>query len=73
MKVIVNAKVKADEKLKAYVKLKADEKLKAYVKLKADVNLNVNGRLVIVSTYYFVIIDINYQCIYKKSIEWRLM
>uniref|UniRef100_UPI003FF01A52 hypothetical protein n=1 Tax=Lachnospira sp. TaxID=2049031 RepID=UPI003FF01A52 len=61
MKVIVNAKVKADEKLKAYVKLKA------------DVNLNVNGRLVIVSTCYFVIIDINYQCIYKKSIEWRLM
>lgn len=41
MKVIVNAKVKAD------------------VKLKADAKLNINGRSVIVSTCYFVIIDIN--------------
>lgn len=55
------------------MKVIVNAKVKAYVKLKADVNLNVNGRLVIVSTCYFVIIDINYQCIYKKSIEWRLM
>jgi hypothetical protein len=60
VKVIVNAKVKAD------VKLKED------VKLKADVKLIANGRLVIVSTCYFVIIDINYPWIYKKCIEGRM-
>lgn len=54
MKVIVNAKVKAD------------------VKLKEDVKLIANGRLVIVSTCYFVIIDINYPWIYKKCIEGRM-
>ena len=54
MKVIVNAKVKAD------------------VKLKADAKLNIIGRLVIVSTCYFVIIDINYPWIYKKCIEGRM-
>lgn len=42
------------------------------VKLKVDVKLIANGRLVIVSTCYFVIIDINYPWIYKKCIEGRM-
>ena len=41
-------------------------------KVKADVKLIANGRLVIVSTCYFVIIDINYPWIYKKCIEGRM-
>lgn len=48
-------------------------------KLKADVKLIANGRLVIVSTCYFVIIDINYPWIYKKvyrrengGLLWRI-